>query len=66
MEGEKELQQLVNIHFKSRQLAARLKLQGRPAMLYFVFNGEVVSVVVAHSLAEGEFVAQVSRCDAQP
>jgi hypothetical protein len=28
-------------------------------MLYFVFNRDVVGVVVAHDLAAGEFVAQV-------
>lgn len=32
---------------------------GRPAMLYFVFNSQVVAVLVAHDLRAGEFVAQV-------
>ena len=30
-----------------------------PAMLYFVFNAQVVGVVVAHNLDEGDFVLQV-------
>lgn len=31
----------------------------KAAMLYFVFNSDVVTVVVAHDLQQGEFVAQV-------
>ena len=31
-------------------------------MLYFVFNKEVVTVIVAHSIRDGEFVAQAGRC----
>lgn len=51
------MQHLLNAHFTSTALAniaAR-----RPAMLYFVFNPEVVAVVVAHDISRGEFVAQV-------
>ena len=33
--------------------------RSRAAMLYFVFNAEVVAVLVAHDLRVGEFVAQV-------
>lgn len=68
------LQHLINIHFKSPALGARLlgvhgssgssavpatAAQGKAAMLYFVFNADVVGVVVAHDLRDGEFVAQV-------
>ena len=38
--------------------AARLRRDNRAAMLYFVFNPDVVAVVVAHDLRNGEFVAQ--------
>lgn len=34
-------------------------LRGREGMLYFVFNREVIAVVVAHNIDAGEFVAQV-------
>ena len=30
-------------------------------MLYFVFNEGVIAVIVAHDLAAGEFVAQVTE-----
>eukprot|EP00850_Spirogloea_muscicola_P013479 SM000091S24637 [mRNA] locus=s91:399278:402669:- [translate_table: standard] len=57
------LQRLVNVHFASPELGARLlggaASGGRPAMLYFVFNPDVVMVVVAHDLAAGDFVAQI-------
>lgn len=36
-------------------------LRGREGMLYFVFNSDVIAVVVAHNIGRGEFVAQVSQ-----
>ncbi len=36
-------------------------LRGREGMLYFVFNRDVIAVVVAHNIDEGEFVAQVHK-----
>lgn len=35
-------------------------LEGREGMLYFVFNSDVIAVMVAHNIKEGEFVAQAS------
>ena len=57
MVGDRALQHLINVHFKSAALAADLR--SNPAMLYFVFNPDVVAVVVAHDLGAGEFVAQI-------
>ncbi|KXZ42186.1 hypothetical protein GPECTOR_188g291 [Gonium pectorale] len=57
MEGSGPLQHLLNAHFVSRRLAAAAAR--RPAMLYFVFNPEVVAVLVAHDIDSGEFVAQI-------
>ena len=57
MTGIPAMQHLINIHFKAPDL--RKHLQDREAMLYFVFNAEVISVLVAHDLTTGEFVAQV-------
>lgn len=57
MEGERAMQSLINVHFSSQALAARLA--ERPAMLYFTFNAGVIAVIVAHDLTQGEFVAQV-------
>ena len=59
MTGTPAMQHLVNVHFTSKELASRLRNEGRAAMLYFVFNPDVVAVVVAHDLRTGEFVAQV-------
>ncbi|EIE25479.1 hypothetical protein COCSUDRAFT_1587, partial [Coccomyxa subellipsoidea C-169] len=57
MTGIPAMQHLINIHFKAPGL--KQHLSDREAMLYFVFNSEVISVVVAHDLEAGEFVAQV-------
>jgi len=68
--GRPALQHLLNIHFRAPAAAARLlagaggvggageRAAPRPAMLYFVFNRDVVAVLVAHDLRAGEFVAQ--------
>lgn len=57
MLGERGVQHLMNIHFSSRALAQATS--HRPAMLYFIYNAEVVCVLVAHHYPSGEFVAQV-------
>lgn len=57
MRGEAALQHLVNVHFSSADLARLCRR--RPGMLYFVFNPDVVLVLVAHCLERGEFVAQI-------
>jgi 2-polyprenyl-6-methoxyphenol hydroxylase-like FAD-dependent oxidoreductase len=59
MEGDENLQELISVHFMSKQLGQRL-LDSVPGMLYFVFNQRVIAVIVAHNLEAGEFVAQVS------
>jgi len=33
-----------------------IKEEKREAMLYFVYNKEIVSVLVAHNISDGEFV----------
>lgn len=57
MAGNPALQHLINVHFFSPQLAQLL--QPRPAMLHFVFSRQAIVVMVTHSMARGEFVAQV-------
>lgn len=59
MRGDPALQHLMSIHFTWQQLGQVLLSRGRGGMLYFVFNRQVVAVVVAHDLSRGEFVAQV-------
>lgn len=58
LKGEKDLQKLVSVHFWSKDLG-RYLLNERPAMLFFIFNTEVIGVLVAHDLTQGEFVLQV-------
>ncbi len=57
----RDLQDLVNVHFFSSELAARLSAAGREAMLYFIWNREAIGVLVAHDLrpGRGEFVLQL-------
>ena len=59
LQGQSDMQHLVNIHFTAPQLKSSLR--GREAMLYFVFNPNVIAVLVAHDISTGEFVAQVKN-----
>lgn len=58
MKGERDLQQLVSVHFLSRDLGKYLSSE-RPGMLFFIFNPDAIGVLVAHDLEHGEFVLQV-------
>ncbi|PKA55809.1 hypothetical protein AXF42_Ash012101 [Apostasia shenzhenica] len=58
MQGERDLQRLVSIHFLSKDLGKYL-LHKRPGMLFFIFNPAAVGALVAHDLNEGEFVLQI-------
>jgi 2-polyprenyl-6-methoxyphenol hydroxylase-like FAD-dependent oxidoreductase len=60
MEGERDLQKLVSVHFHSRYLGRYLSNE-RPGMLFFIFNPNAIGVLVAHDLEHGEFVLQVSE-----
>jgi len=57
MQGECGIQHLMNVHFSSRALAQAT--EHRPAMLYFLYNDQVICVLVAHHFPTGEFVAQL-------
>jgi hypothetical protein len=59
MVGDPAIQHLINVHFYSEQLAQLLA--ARPAMLHFVFSSQAIVVMVTHSMARGEFVAQGGR-----
>ncbi|KAL5717346.1 hypothetical protein ACHQM5_010364 [Ranunculus cassubicifolius] len=58
MNGEKDLQKLISVHFMSKDLGQYL-LNERPGMLFFIFNVEAIGVLVAHDLNQGEFVLQI-------
>ncbi|RAL53355.1 hypothetical protein DM860_007027 [Cuscuta australis] len=58
MEGEKDLQKLISVHFTSQELGQYL-INERPGMLFFIFNEKAIGVLVAHDLRQGEFVLQI-------
>lgn len=59
MEGENEFMNIVNIHFESRKLAEKILERNLPAMLHFVYNKTLPSILVNHSYQTGTFVLQV-------
>ncbi|KAK3014219.1 hypothetical protein RJ639_008964 [Escallonia herrerae] len=58
MRGERNLQNLVSVHFLSQELGQYL-MNERPGMLFFIFNTDAIGVLVAHDLDQGEFVLQM-------
>mmetsp|Transcript_32897 Transcript_32897/g.86854 ORF Transcript_32897/g.86854 Transcript_32897/m.86854 type:complete len:732 (-) Transcript_32897:43-2238(-) len=58
MVGRPNVQSLMNVHFRTRPLPTTSQA-GRPAMLYFVYNAQVITVFVAHDPVRGEWVCQV-------
>ncbi|CEL99696.1 unnamed protein product [Vitrella brassicaformis CCMP3155] len=57
MRGEKCLQSLINVYFVSKRMGEIA--QKNPGMLYFLFNRELIVILVGHDLQSGEFVAQI-------
>ncbi|CAH0474961.1 unnamed protein product [Peronospora belbahrii] len=57
MAGTLNLQSIANVHFTSKALSKAAS--ENPAMLYFVFNKEIVGVLIAHDLYQGEWVFQI-------
>ena len=55
--GDDGLEHFLSFHFTCRGLAPQLR--ERPAMLYFVFNPDVIAVLVAHDIDAGDWVAHV-------
>ncbi|KAK1938025.1 putative polyketide hydroxylase [Phytophthora citrophthora] len=57
MAGTRNLQSIANVHFTSKALSEAAR--ENPAMLYFVFNKDVVGILIAHDLNRGEWVFQI-------
>ncbi|KAG1708605.1 hypothetical protein DVH05_022233 [Phytophthora capsici] len=57
MAGTRNLQSIANVHFTSKTLSEAAR--ENPAMLYFVFNKDVVGILIAHDLNQGEWVFQI-------
>jgi hypothetical protein len=51
-----DIQNFVNIHFHSPHLGRLMLSQEQTGMLFFIYNKDVVSVLVCHDIEEGEFV----------
>ncbi|XP_071715943.1 uncharacterized protein [Rutidosis leptorrhynchoides] len=58
LRGEKDIQNLVSVHFLSHELGKYLMYE-KPGMLFFIFNPGAIGVLVAHDLTQGEFVLQM-------
>lgn len=59
MGGGREFYRLINIHFRSVKMGQLIKQKNCQAMLHFVFNNKIPSVLVNHSLEKGDFVLQI-------
>lgn len=51
-----DIQNFVNIHFKSPEVGQMMIDQNETGMLFFLYNNKVVSVLVCHDIEEGGFV----------
>jgi hypothetical protein len=47
------------VHFKAPEFGQWMLANDRAAMLHFVYNANIVSVLVCHDMQQGEFVVQV-------
>lgn len=61
MIGDLNMQNLINVHFKTSERLSKLLMQeeDKVAMLHFVFNTKLVGVFVCHDLENGEWVLQI-------
>ena len=59
MQGENEYMNIINIHFESKKFASKILEKNVPAMLHFVYNKTLPSILVNHSYESGTFVLQV-------
>ena len=50
---------IINIHFKSKNLADQLVKNNHNAMLHFIYTEKIIAILVNHSIEEGIFVLQV-------
>lgn len=53
------MQDFVNIHFHSAEAGKMMLGRGTAGMLYFLYSGDMVAVLVCHDIEAGEFVLQV-------
>lgn len=56
--GKQGIADFINIHFKSKQLSEAIKKKNVHAMLYFIYNTKIATILVNHNVDLGEFVLQ--------
>lgn len=56
---ELDLQNFVNVHFRSKEMGQLMRAAGECGMLYFLYNEDIISVLVCHDIQQGEFVLQI-------
>ena len=56
--GDLGISDFINIHFRSQQLGEEIKKKNVHAMLYFIYNTKIATILVNHSTETGEFVLQ--------
>lgn len=50
MVGTKNIQNFVNVHFRSKELGEKMIKSKEVGMLYFLYNPSIVSVLVCHDI----------------
>ena len=53
------MQNFVNAHFISKKLANKLKDIKKQSMLHFIFNKNLICVLITYDIDIGEFVLQI-------
>jgi hypothetical protein len=56
MRGNRNLQNFINIHFRSESVGKMMIEKNETGMLYFLYSSDLISVLVNHDIQKGEFV----------
>ena len=57
--GTHDIANFINIHFRSKKLSDVIRQLNMHAMLYFVYNSKIATILVNHNVDKGEFVLQL-------
>ena len=50
MKGDRDLQNFVNVHFRSKEFGRYMMNEKSGGMLYFIYNKDLISVLVCHDI----------------
>ena len=59
MIGTSTMQHLINVHFRTNEALSNILMREDAAMLYFVYNAQLVGAFVCHDGKKGEWVLQI-------